>query len=87
MKLTQEIIDNGLEAGKHFVGCGNGLYLKVNPKGSQQWVQRIYVNGKRREMGLGSPQYVTLLEAISAARANKEICYRGGDPIEVRKSS
>lgn len=87
MKLTQEMIDAGLPVGKHFAGCGTGLYVKVNKGGSMQWVQRVYVNGKRREMGMGSPLYIPLDDAIIAAKANKIICMKGGDPIEVRNMS
>jgi hypothetical protein len=87
MKLTQEMIDAGLPVGKHFTGCGTGLYVKVNKGGSTQWVQRVVVNGKRREMGMGSPRYVPLEDATITAKANKIICMRGGDPIEVRNMS
>jgi hypothetical protein len=86
-KITQEQIDDGLPAGKHFVGGGTGLLLRVYPNGSSQWVARVTVRGRRREMGLGSPLYVTLEEAVDQCRANKAICIRGGDPIEIRKLS
>ena len=32
---------------------GHGLTLFVQPSGSRQWVQRLVIQGKRREMGLG----------------------------------
>ena len=87
MKLTQEMIDAGLTVGKHFTGCGTGLYVKVNKGGSTQWVQRVTVNGKRREMGMGSPRYIPLKDAMITAKANKIICMKGGDPIEIRNMS
>ena len=87
MKLTQEMINAGLPVGKHFAGCGTGLYVKVNRGGSSQWVQRLYVNKKRREMGMGSPKYIPLSDAIITAKANKIICMKGGDPIVVRNMS
>ena len=33
---------------------GNGLYLQVSKAGSKSWIFRFQLNGKRREMGLGS---------------------------------
>jgi hypothetical protein len=87
MKLTQEMIDAGLPVGKHFAGCGTGLYVKVNKSGSSQWVQRVYVNKKRREMGMGSPRYIPLADAVITAKANKIICMKGGDPIDIRDMS
>lgn len=32
---------------------GLGLYLVVNDSGSKQWVLRVTVNGKRKDIGLG----------------------------------
>ena len=37
--------------GRH--GDGDGLYLNVAPSGSKSWVQRIVVDGRRRDIGLG----------------------------------
>ena len=34
-------------------GDGDGLYLNVAPSGSKSWVQRIVIDGRRRDMGLG----------------------------------
>ena len=31
-------------------GDGNTLYLKVAPGGSKQWIQRLTVHGKRRDI-------------------------------------
>ena len=36
---------------------GHGLFLRVQPNGARQWVQRIVIRGKRRELGLGSPPW------------------------------
>ena len=38
----------------------NGLFLKVEPGGSRRWVQRIVIQGKRRDIGLGSWPLVSL---------------------------
>jgi len=42
---------------------GMGLFLLVKRSGSRSWVQRIMINGHRRDIGLGSPPVVTLAEA------------------------
>jgi choline-sulfatase len=33
---------------------GNGLYLVVDSSGAKRWMQRLIVQGKRRDLGLGS---------------------------------
>jgi integrase len=37
---------------------GGGLYLLVKPSGARSWVLRIQVDGKRRDIGLGSVELV-----------------------------
>jgi hypothetical protein len=42
---------------------GHGLLLHVRPSGSKYWVLRIQINGRRRDVGLGSvSQYDSLSE-------------------------
>ncbi|WCR01921.1 integrase arm-type DNA-binding domain-containing protein [Paracoccus saliphilus] len=43
-----------LEPGKYHDGGGLGLFLLVKSNGSKFWVQRIMVQGRRRELGLAS---------------------------------
>jgi hypothetical protein len=70
--------------GKHF--DGHGLYLRVQPNGARQWVQRIVIRGKRRELGLGSPPLVPLARARELALDNRRIAREGGDPISARRA-
>lgn len=49
--LSPRFVETVNEPGKYF--DGQGLYLRVQPNGSRQWVQRITIRGKRCEMGLG----------------------------------
>ena len=42
---------------------GNTLYLFVQRSGARSWVQRLVVDGRRRDIGLGSAKYVTLAQA------------------------
>lgn len=55
-----------LPAGKHSDGGGLWLYKKDASRGS--WFVRIVIHGRRREMGLGSIQEVSLREARDAVR-------------------
>ncbi len=35
------------------------LYLRVNPAGTKQWVQRLTIDGRRHDLGLGGFPLVT----------------------------
>ena len=65
--------------GKHY--DEHGLFLRVTLSGSRQWLQRIQYDGRRHELGLGSPPWVSLAEAREKAFENKRIAKRGGDPL------
>jgi hypothetical protein len=73
--LTARTVETLKDAGKYF--DGNGLYLRVDKNGVRYWVQRIVIRGKRREIGLGSPELVTLAKARDAARRNRQLAYEG----------
>ena len=61
---------------------GHCLFLRVAPGGSRQWVQRLTVHGKRRDIGLGSAELVTLTEARIRAFDNRKLArVDGGDPL------
>ena len=62
-------------------GDGNCLYLVVAPGGSKSWVQRLVIDGRRRDIGLGSAQFVTLAQARDAAYENRRAARRGLDPL------
>ena len=60
---------------------GNGLLLRVTPLGSKSWVLRVQHDGRRRDFGLGSVDWVSLADArAEAARLRAEI-KRGSEPI------
>jgi len=65
---------------------GGGLYLQVSPTGTKSWILRFKLNGRAREMGLGS------LDKVSLAKAREEAgkCWNqlvdGIDPIDARKA-
>ena len=68
--------------GKHY--DGNGLILKVEPGGARRWIQRIAIHGKRRDIGLGSCELVSLREARELALDNRKLARAGGDPIALK---
>jgi len=44
-------------------GDGAGLWLQISISGSKSWIHRFTLNGKAREMGLGSTCTLSLAEA------------------------
>ena len=76
-KLTDRFVRSA-KPGKY--GDANGLFLRVMPSGSRQWVQRITIRGRRVDLGLGGFPMVSLVEARDLAFDNRRIARRGGDP-------
>jgi len=70
-----------LPPGRH--ADGGGLYAVIAP-GSRTWAFRFQRHGKRREMGLGSIDTVTLSMARQLARQASELLAKGVDPIDAR---
>ncbi len=66
-------------AGRH--GDGRGLFLYVKPSGSRSWVLRYQVQGRRRDLGLGSFPDVTLAMARDRASEARRLIAEGEDPI------
>lgn len=64
-----------------------GLFLRVDNDGRKQWVQRIVISGKRREIGLGSYPLVTLAMARDQALTNKRHVHTGVDPLAEKRKS
>lgn len=60
-------------------GWTAGVFLKARANGDRIWLQRIMINGKRREIELGSFLMLTLSEARAAAQENKQTIAEGGD--------
>jgi integrase len=84
-QLTAKQVEGALEPGKYF--DGHGLFLRVQPNGQRQWVQRITVRGKRCEIGLGNPALVSLYEARELALHNRRLAVSGGDPIQAKREA
>ncbi len=61
---------------------GNGLYLNIAPNGTKSWVQRVRVDGKRTDKGLGSVGKVSLADARKVAIANLAAIKSGRNPFD-----
>ena len=81
--LTERTVQQTKAPGRH--ADGNGLYLIVDPTGAKRWVLRTIVNGRRRDMGLGSVELVSLKNAREQAVKYRNIARNGGDPIAERR--
>lgn len=64
---------------------GGGLWLFKRDDGGAQWVLRVTIHGRRREMGLGSLQDVSLKEARQSADTWRAVARGGKDPIKERE--
>ena len=62
----------------------NGLIMLVKDTGAKSWVQRLTIQGRRRDIGLGPYPLVTLGEARQVAYDNRKLARVGGDPRELR---
>lgn len=60
---------------------GGGLHLFISKAGSKSWVQRITVDGRRRDIGLGGFPLVSLARAREKAAANRAAIADGRDPV------
>ena len=66
---------------------GNGLTLRVEPSGTKHWVQRVTIQGKRRNIGMGSFPTVSLADAREMAAANQRDIKQGRDPLADRRKA
>ena len=60
---------------------GDGLHLFISKRGSKSWVQRITVDGRRRDIGLGGYPTISLAQARKRATDNREAIGSGRDPV------
>ncbi|MBN9788502.1 integrase [Pseudonocardia sp. TMWB2A] len=65
---------------------GDRLVLRVDKRGGAYWLLRIQRDGKRQDIGLGSPKLVTLAEArAKAAELRKAVKVEKRDVLTERK--
>ncbi len=84
-KLTATKVKAITKPGLH--GDGAGLYLRVAPGGSRQWIQRIVIHGKRSDVGLGPCPTVSLANARQLAEANRAAIAEGRDPLAEKRKA
>lgn len=83
-RLSAKSVQNMRRAG--YYPDGGGLYLQVSPAGTKSWIFRYTLNGKSREMGLGSTAAFTLEEARHRAQDARKLLADRLDPIEARNA-
>ena len=76
-----------LPAGMHQDAGNRGLYLQVAPTGARSWIFRYMLDGKRRDMGLGPIDVVTLAEARIAAADARKLLHGRCDPLGIRDAA
>ena len=65
---------------------GGGLYLQVSKDGARSWIFRFMLQGRVRQMGLGSLNDVSLAEARKRAADCRLLKSGTTDPIEARRN-
>ena len=78
-KLTAAFVRTAMK-GRYSDGA-YGLILQVKGQGARQWLQRLTLNGRRREFGLGGTREVSLSEARIRAAENWLAVRRGENPF------
>ena len=94
MKLTKTIVETIERPGRYSDDRAPGLMLFVQrrePQPGKVWitrtfVQRLTVAGRRRDIGLGSPKWLSLTEARRMAIENYRVARAGQDPTRKRAS-
>ena len=82
-KLTVKGIQSLTKPGRY--GDGGTLFLCIAPGGSKSWVQRVTIDGKRRDIGLGGFPVVGLATARKRAFDNHVAIAEGRNPLGERR--
>lgn len=78
--LSDRKVKSSLAPGRYYDGGRNGLHLHVRESGSKAWVQRIRLQGKYVDLGLGGYPALSLSAARKTALENKSLTAEGKDP-------
>ena len=65
--------------------AGDTLYLMVWPSARKSWVQRLTIEGKRKDLGLGPYPAVSLAQARKSAQDNLSLAKSGGNPLAAKQ--
>ena len=82
-KLTAAFVRSVKEPGRY--GDGDTLFLRVTPSGSRSWIQRLTIEGKRHDIGLGAFPVVSLEKARRRAFENRVAITDGRDPLAEKR--
>ena len=82
-KITAAEARSIIEPGIH--RADDTLYLCVKRTGRKSWIQRVVIDGRRTDIGLGPFPVVSLAEAREKAFSNRQLIYKGGSPIRERR--
>lgn len=82
-RLTAQFLKSA-PVGKHCDGAG--LWLVKREDGGAQWVLRVTVHGRRREMGLGGFPALGLADARKLAERWRNVATAGRDPVKEREA-
>lgn len=82
-KLTATKVRALSEPGRY--SDGEGLFSERNGQESGRWLLRVQSEGRRRDIGLGSLQAVSLADAREAALLIRKKIAQGIDPVAERK--
>ena len=84
-KLTATAVKAAKVAGRY--GDGDGLFLMVGPSGSKSWLVRVQKDGKRRDIGVGGANKVSLALARDRAGIVRSQVEAGIDPVAERRKA
>ncbi|MEO5773336.1 MAG: integrase arm-type DNA-binding domain-containing protein [Sphingomicrobium sp.] len=85
-KLTATGVKAALsKPGRH--SDGDGLILAVGTRGNGSWMVRVQKEGKRRDIGLGAANRVTLSQARTRAAEVRAQVEAGLDPVAQRRKA
>jgi integrase len=82
-RLTNLSVDRAKRPGMYADGLG--LYLRVAPGRSKQWVYRYVTDGVMHDMGLGPVHTLSLAKAREKAREARALRLDGIDPITAKR--
>lgn len=83
-KLSTARVKSLKESGRYADGQVSGLYLNIAKTGSKSFVQRIVVDEKRKDVGLGGFPTVSLATAREWATENRSLVVRGNAPLSAK---
>ena len=82
-KLTAAFVRSVAKAGRY--GDGDTLFLRVTPSGSRSWIQRLTIEGRRHDVGLGPFPVVSLDKARRRAFENRVAIADGRNPLAEKR--